>query len=92
MSETSKRILHSIISETECSNLLESKNFQTIVRLKVFNGESQTDLDRTVIFSIESISIDEIKKCMEEIRKFNYPWAKSFHSDTTINEEYISLK
>jgi len=92
MSETSKKVLYSIISEAECGNLLESKNFQTIVRLKVFNGESQTDLDRTVIFSIGSISIDQIKKCMEEIRSFNYPWAKSFHSDTTINKEYVSLK
>lgn len=86
MSDLADKTVSNFISETDCSNLFDSRDFQSIVRLKVFNGENQTDLDRTVIISIESTNKDQINQCLEEIRSFNFPWAESFHSDITINE------
>lgn len=86
MGETSKKTLFKFISETEYFNLLVSKNFQSIVRMKVFNGENETDKDRTVIISIECTNKRKIKDCMQEIRSFHFPWAKSFQSETTVND------
>lgn len=86
MSELSKMTLSRFISETECRNLLVSRNFQSIIRLKVFNGQNQIDLDKTVIISIDSTDLDQINECMKELSRFNFPQAKSFHYETTINE------
>lgn len=77
------------ISESDYHNLLEAQTAQCLVRMKVFNGELQVDLDRTVFFEIDTIEEQNIVNCLSEIKRTHFSWAKSFFIEKYIRNSKL---
>jgi hypothetical protein len=82
-----QNISYCFISEEEYYNALKNGSFHSLVRMKVFNKIQHEDQDRTVYLSIESTNQILVIQRIEEIRKFEFNWAKSFSEEVNINEK-----
>ena len=86
MTQSTTKTDFRFISEEDYYNKLNSGFTKCVVRMKVFNEEQQTDLDRTVFIEIDSQEIVKIEKCLTEIKNFNFNWAKSFLIEKSIKD------
>lgn len=75
------------ISEEEYQQFVEAKRFKSMVRLKVFNGNQQTDFEKLQIILVDSRDKKEIDECVDEICNMHFSWAKSFRREIIISEE-----
>lgn len=86
MTEKFNQIEICFITEVEEEKLLASGNFQSIVRLKLYNELNNDDFEREVIILVASTDNNKVKQCIKEMCRVKFPWAKSYQIRTTVKE------
>jgi len=86
MTQSSSKANFRFISEEDYYSKLNSGFTKCLVKMKVFNELQQTDLERTVFLEIDSQDIVKIERCLTDIKKLNFNWAKSFHIEKNIKD------
>ena len=70
-------------------NIYDSKDFDFLLKLKIFNDKDQSELNRTVYLKINHKDEHKIQDCIKAIQQKYFFTAKSFFHELIPNQFFI---